>query len=87
MLLKCNNTNVYIRNCDTEPFGRSGSIPIMNDSASDPTTIIGSGTIALGSYDYFGNNTIYANADCVYGSTYGRFVLGQNAGGTIFTDL
>lgn len=88
MLFRCNNTNVYIRNCDTEPFGRSGSVPIMNgDATHDPTTIIGVGSLALGSYDLFGYNCIYANADCVYGSTYGEYVLGQNAGGTIFTDM
>lgn len=84
MLFKCNNTNVYIRNCDTEPFGRSGSVPIMN---GDGSTVIGVGNLSLGSYDIFGFNAIYVNADCVVGSRAGRYVMGQTAAGVIFTDV
>lgn len=84
LLFKCNRTTVYIRGCDTEPFGRSGSVPIMNGAANAQ---IGNGNLSLASYDIFGYNAIYANADCTIGETSGRYVMGQTAGGTIFTDL
>jgi hypothetical protein len=84
LLLKCNTNEVFIRGGDTEPFGRTGSIPIFD---TDATTLMGNGNLSLGTYDYFGYNAIYINGDMVSGSTIGRYAIGQNAGGTIFTDL